>query len=175
MGQVIRDSIPHHLNWTPRPINDEKTYEKCKSSNDKASRRRTAKASDLQIGDFVLMKDQTPGSKFRLPFEHRPWIIVQRQGTIVVARCKTEEFTRNISAFKCYYPAMSLSTPSPRAEPFPDRLASPAVDAWAPIGQTVAPNQEDVSASPQEDSMREPLLMPSEHKADCPAHTSYAI
>ncbi|KAJ1200892.1 hypothetical protein NDU88_004713 [Pleurodeles waltl] len=101
VGCVASD--PSHLSWTPRPLNDHQVYDRRRRANAKASRHRRAKASDFKVREMILIKDRFPGNTFRLPFGRYLWIIVWRQGTLVVARRDPEEVARNISAFKLFH------------------------------------------------------------------------
>ena len=64
-------------------------------------------------GDQVPVKDRHPGSKFRLPFEIRPWTVIHCQGTLVAAPHGGETITRNISFFKKYHPGSELNSEIP--------------------------------------------------------------
>lgn len=99
MGRVVRDTIPHHPNWAPSQIDSTKVLAKRTSTNKQASVTR-AKESTIRERDMVYVKDRHPGSKFRLPFEERPWTVTRRTGTMVTAWRGTGELTRNVSFFK---------------------------------------------------------------------------
>ena len=103
MGRVGVEAIPHHPTWTPGQINPQATQCWRRKTNEQASLRRGARASDIQEGDRVLLKDWHPGSKFRLPFETRPWKVTRKQGTMVTACQGDETITRNIPFFKKYH------------------------------------------------------------------------
>ncbi|KAJ1176298.1 hypothetical protein NDU88_001580 [Pleurodeles waltl] len=113
MGRVVTN-VSHHESWRPATINKTEEYAKRKRSNDRASRHRKARHSDIQVGDSVLHRDRFPGSKFHLPFEDRPWTVTNRQGSMVVAKRGSEQVVRNISWFKKFQAPRESPDASPQ-------------------------------------------------------------
>ena len=129
-GRVGAESIPHHNSWVPQSINDQQVRQRRQLVNDNASRKRRAKVSEIKEGDRVLLKDRHPGSKFRLPFEIRPWTVINRKGLMVTGRQGEETITRNVSHFKQF--RESTPTNNERdssSENWPDMIHSPSGDS----------------------------------------------
>ncbi|KAJ1218733.1 hypothetical protein NDU88_006310 [Pleurodeles waltl] len=103
LGRAVVDAILHHQLWVPGAISDDHVYQKRVNVNQKASCKRRATSSDLQVGDQVLLKEHSPGSKFHLPLDKNPWTIVRRNGSAVVAQWRTSTINRNISIFKKFH------------------------------------------------------------------------
>ncbi|CAB4009137.1 Transposon Ty3-I Gag-Pol poly [Paramuricea clavata] len=65
-----------------------------------ADRRNNAKESQLKVGDYVLM--QVPkDNKLSMPFNPKPFKVIEIKGNMVTARNTERTVTRNVSCFKC--------------------------------------------------------------------------
>ncbi|KAJ1110720.1 hypothetical protein NDU88_008069 [Pleurodeles waltl] len=73
----------------------------CCINNDCMSRKRHARERDLQVGDLVLVKNQYPGGKFKLPFDPMLWNVTKVRGTLITEWRGTESKAWNVS-FKKY-------------------------------------------------------------------------
>ena len=76
--------------------NDEKAKKKMKENADKKS---GAKERDIQIGDFVLIR-QKRRNKFSSNFDPKPYRVVKVKGTAITAMRNGHYVTRNISFYK---------------------------------------------------------------------------
>ena len=86
MKRDLRDVIPCGPNWRPAEVDNSRVHEKRKEINEKASRNRGAIASDIVVGDRVVVKDRHPGWKFRTPFEREIWTVVAAKVTMITVK-----------------------------------------------------------------------------------------
>ncbi|KAJ1142683.1 hypothetical protein NDU88_008996 [Pleurodeles waltl] len=103
MDRVVHDSIPHHPDWTPTPVDPMRFFCQRQKSNRRVSHCRRARLLRLQVGDAVLLKCRNPGSKFQLPFEQSPWTIARIVGTKVTVRRGKDKVPWNISQAKRFH------------------------------------------------------------------------
>ncbi|CAB3983491.1 PREDICTED: uncharacterized protein K02A2.6-like [Paramuricea clavata] len=83
--------MEHHV------VRDKEEKEKMKVH---ADRRNNAKESQLKVGDHVLM--QVPkDNKLSMPFNPKPFKVIEIKGNMVTARNTERTVTRNVSCFKC--------------------------------------------------------------------------
>ncbi|CAB4028930.1 uncharacterized protein K02A2.6-like, partial [Paramuricea clavata] len=83
--------VEHHV------VRDKEEKEKMKVH---ADRRNNAKESQLKVGDHVLM--QVPkDNKLSMPFNPKPFKVIEIKGNMVTARNTERTVTRNVSCFKC--------------------------------------------------------------------------
>ncbi|CAB3989654.1 Transposon Tf2-9 poly [Paramuricea clavata] len=83
--------MEHHV------VRDKEEKEKMKVH---ADRRNNAKESQLKVGDYVLM--QVPkDNKLSMPFNPKPFKVIEIKGNMVTARNTEPTVTRNVSCFKC--------------------------------------------------------------------------
>ncbi|CAB3986500.1 Transposon Tf2-9 poly [Paramuricea clavata] len=83
--------VEHHV------VRDKEEKEKMKVH---ADRRNNAKESQLKVGDYVLM--QVPkDNKLSMPFNPKPFKVIEIRGNMVTARNTERTVTRNVSCFKC--------------------------------------------------------------------------
>ncbi|KAJ1116829.1 hypothetical protein NDU88_005034 [Pleurodeles waltl] len=66
LGRAVADSIRHHCQWQLENIDDFQVHQRRTCVIRRANRRCCAKASNLNVGDTVPLKDQFPDSKFQL-------------------------------------------------------------------------------------------------------------
>ena len=76
--------------------NDKISKQKMK---DYADTKRHAKPSDLIPGDHVLVK-QPKANKLKPLFNPKPYIIVQKKGSMITAKSKSHRIVRNSSHFR---------------------------------------------------------------------------
>ena len=101
-NREIRTKLPSRIDENKCPIdteireNDEKAKEKMKKNADKKS---GAKERDIQIGDFVLIR-QKRRNKFSSNFDPKPYRVVKVKGTTITALRNGHYVTRNISFYK---------------------------------------------------------------------------
>ncbi|KAJ1128023.1 hypothetical protein NDU88_006415 [Pleurodeles waltl] len=102
MNRLIRDTIPH-VN-EPAKVHDRvsEALSRRKDKNDKAQTKQRARRREINIGDYVLVKNRRGGSKFMLPFEKDPLVMSAIKGTMVTAKRNQETISRNISFFKVF-------------------------------------------------------------------------
>ncbi|CAB4040725.1 uncharacterized protein K02A2.6-like, partial [Paramuricea clavata] len=83
--------VEHHV------VRDKEEKEKMKVH---ADRRNNAKESQLKVGDYVLM--QVPkDNKLSMPFNPKPFKVIEIKGNMVTASNTERTVTRNVSCFKC--------------------------------------------------------------------------
>ncbi|KAJ1158445.1 hypothetical protein NDU88_011133 [Pleurodeles waltl] len=171
LWRAVVDSIPHHRQWMPEAIDDLQVHQRRISVNHKVSSRRP-RASDLYVGDAVLLREHSPGSKFRLPFDKNPWTIVHRYGSMVVAQRGTSTVTWNVSMFKKFHPLQ------PRGgeeydQPLSDidQMAMPDSDDGLSTSQSVSsPSSEPVATGSTPNGISE--SDPSTDRSTC---TKYSL
>ncbi|KAK6178683.1 hypothetical protein SNE40_011209 [Patella caerulea] len=78
---------------------DQQMKEKGKMYADKS---RTAKASDIKVGDKVLLK-QEKSNKLSTNFNPRPYTVIQIDGNSITIQNENETLRRNSSLMKKYY------------------------------------------------------------------------
>ncbi|KAJ1141317.1 hypothetical protein NDU88_007650 [Pleurodeles waltl] len=102
LNRLVRDTIPH-MNESSK-IHDKVTemLSRRKDKNDKALRKRKARRREINIGDYVLVKNRRDGSKFMLPFQKDPWMVSAIKGIMVTSKRNQETIKRNISFFKAF-------------------------------------------------------------------------
>ena len=54
----------------------------------------------IAVGDTVVIGDRHPGGKFCTPYEKETWTVNRVQGTMITARQRQNQITRNVSFFK---------------------------------------------------------------------------
>lgn len=86
MGRVVADSILHHPLWQPDELDEGRVQARRQRRNDQASHLWGARLPDLKVGDVVLMQNRNASSKFHLPFEQEPWVIIHQKGTRLTAQ-----------------------------------------------------------------------------------------
>ena len=64
-----------------------------------ADRRNRAKESKLKVGDYVLMQ-VWKSNKLSMPFNPKPYQVIDIKGDMVVVRNAEHTVTRNVSFFK---------------------------------------------------------------------------
>ena len=101
-NREICTKLPSRIDGNKCPIdtdsreNDEKAKEKMKENADKKS---GAKERDIQIGDFVLIR-QKRRNKFSSDFDPKPYRVVKVKGTTITALRNGHYDTRNICSYK---------------------------------------------------------------------------
>ena len=81
---------------SPMVQNDKISKQKMEHS---ADTKRHAKPFDLIPGDHVLVK-QPKTSKLKPPFNPKPYIVVQKTGSMITAKSKSHRIVRNSSHFR---------------------------------------------------------------------------
>ncbi|KAJ1152199.1 hypothetical protein NDU88_004976 [Pleurodeles waltl] len=129
MGRVVHDSIPHHPDWTPTPVDRMRSLCQLQKSNGRISHRCKAMSSRFQVGDAVLLKHQNPGSKLQLPFQQSAWTILRITGAKVIVRRGRDEVSQNMSHVKKFHCLL----PPPEEEEGAEHNCDP-VDVTSPEG-----------------------------------------
>ena len=117
-----------------------------------ADSKRHTRQSDLQPGDYVLLK-QKRMNKLSTPYSHHAYVVVQKKGTLITAQRGEKHITRNSHFKPLQGKHFSLSyeeeedddgnnivTPSPSTlQPVQQQLSSQSRYPVTPLGQSRTP------------------------------------
>ncbi|CAB4026668.1 Retrovirus-related Pol poly [Paramuricea clavata] len=95
LGIQAKFSTPY---WPQEARDNEKTRQEL--NREYANQRRNTRKSDLQVGDYVLVR-QEKKNKLTANFNHKPYKVIKKTGSEILAQSKDGHIVkRNVSHFK---------------------------------------------------------------------------
>ena len=128
--------------------NDKISKQKMK---DYADTKRPAKPSDLIPGDHVLVK-QPKTNKLKPIFNSKPYIVVQKKGSMITAKSKSHRIVRNSSHFRRipkHVPIPEEEFLNPEPVPFVQTHCSPRQTLRSPRSQVQSSSRPQASTTPR--------------------------